>query len=116
MDGLYVWIHDRINRWDANTPYLVLYDMRAEGVNLTPYMRAKASESHDLRQEVRGAIAVVLVQDPFTLIMSLFARLRRNKSREVQLFFSMEEGLAWLREARENFKAKDAAVPETPAV
>lgn len=116
VDSLYAWIHDRINRWDANTPYLALYDMRHESVNLTPYMRAKASESHDLRQEVKGAIAVVLVQDPFTLIMSLFARLRRNKSRKVQIFFSMEEGLAWLREVRDTFTAEDAVTPGNRAV
>lgn len=98
IDKWYSLLFDLIKNWPAEQPYLVLYDMRQENVTMTPYLRQKASEMNELRQEVKGRIAVVLQPNMTVYLLRFFVRMRRRSSRVTSLFLSEEAALQWLRE------------------
>lgn len=99
VDAWSKWTYDRIANWQDNKkPYLVLYDMTYPNVSFTPYMRGKATETNDLRQDVKGKIALYLTRSTLATLMSLFARLRRSSSRQLRIFFNYDEAVAWLKE------------------
>ncbi len=98
IDKLITWLKDRFLGWDAELPWLALYDLSLPGAMLTPYMRTQTAEVNALREDVRGRVAMVMRRDTTANLLSMFAQLRENSQRPLRVWFNRVDALAWLRE------------------
>jgi hypothetical protein len=98
VDLLAEWISRRIEHWDPKIPYCALYDLTQPGAMITPYMRKVTAALNDQRQEVHGRVALIMRRDTTASLLSMFTMVRQGSTRELRVFFSVEEGLQWLRE------------------
>jgi hypothetical protein len=87
-------------QWPANKPILIVYDFaQSGGVALTPYIRKRAEELSVIRPDVRGRVAVILPRSVGTQAARIFILAKLKKSRLRRIFFTREEGLAWVRQS-----------------
>lgn len=91
-------VTDNVNQWDASKPYLMLYDFSDPKVSFTSYIRQKSSELTELRPEVRGKVAVVMMRNPVNFLVMVFAQVRPRASRQIKIFFDRESALNWLND------------------
>lgn len=98
VDTLIVWLKERIEQWDAQKPWLAVYDLTLPGAMLTPYMRARVAEINDVRQEVKGRVAMIMRRDTTASLLSMFAMIRTHSSRQLRVWFHRADALVWLRE------------------
>lgn len=92
------WISDRIAHWNPAIPYCALYDLAQPGAMITPYIRKVTAALNDQRQEIGGRVALVVRRDTTASLLSMFTMVRHGSRRELRVFYSIEEGLKWLRE------------------
>ncbi len=85
-----------INNWPANQPVLLMHDLSAKGIALTPYARERSQAIAATRPESRGRIAVVLSSSLAASLIQLFLRTEKRTPRIHRAFSSREKGLAWL--------------------
>jgi hypothetical protein len=98
IDKLINWLKDRFSGWDAETPWLALYDLSLPGAMVTPYMRAKTAEVNQLRADVGGRVAMVVRRDTTGNLLNMFTQLRPQDQRPLRVWFNRDDALAWLRE------------------
>lgn len=95
------WVENALElfrQWPANKRILIVYDFTlCGGVALTPYIRKRAEELAIIRPEISGRVAVILPRSVGTQAARLFVLAKLKKSRVRRIFFTREEGLAWVR-------------------
>lgn len=82
-------------------PYLVLHDISAAGLALTPYVRSRSSELAVACAPYHGRLAAVISPGLISQLIGLFLKHDlRQKMHNVtpQTFTTHAEALAWLRE------------------
>jgi len=99
IDAWHQKVEEELTAWDAEYPYLSMYDMTSDGVIFTLYMREKSESMNDLRQDVSGRVALVMEPSMAERLMKSFAKkLKVDHSREIKIFFNQRKALAWLEE------------------
>ncbi len=96
-------IKDLTAGWPDEHRYYALNHFAGKDVSLTPYLRAKITELTGWRPEQGGYIAAVLPRTFFAQLMTLFLPTMNRRNMQNRLFFTREEGLAWV----EKMMAKD---------
>lgn len=91
-------ITDLLLGWQAEKPYLMMYDFTDPKVSFTAYIRQKSSEMHALRPDVTGKIGVVMLRNTGNYLVMLFAQLRPRAARQIKIFFDRESAMAWLND------------------
>lgn len=90
-------VMNEIENWpDTTVPYLLLLDMSR--VMLTPFVRRKALELSQIRPEVTGRTAIIISASTIGHLIRVFVSNSLEGSRERRVFFSREDGQAWLEE------------------
>ena len=91
------WI-DRLKKltaeWQANRPFLSLHDISDKNVGATPYFRGRVEEIRTWRPTGEAHIGLVLPRTIQGKVIQMFVQAR--KGQPVRVFFTREEGLAWL--------------------
>lgn len=77
----------------------ILQDLSDRHVTQTPYSRERGQDIVDAYPDLTGRIAFVLPDTPDNQRIRLFVQRQEHQYRERKVFFSRDEGLAWLREA-----------------
>ncbi len=85
-----------IANWPPDQPVLLMHDLSARGLALTPYARERAQDIAKTRPEARGRVAVILSSSLAATLIQLFLRSERETPRTHRAFASREKGLAWL--------------------
>lgn len=97
MDTGYQVLHESIEEWPAERPYLLLLDT-ARGL-LTPYGKTKMVELGNLRPELKGRVAVIVAPSTWGHMISFFVnRVMPKHTRERRVFFSRDVAIQWLEE------------------
>ncbi len=85
--------------WPTDRPYLALYTLGTSSPSQpggpTPYIRERFREVPQMRPEIEAHIAIISTRSFQGQLVRLYTQARGNAAR---IFFSREEGLAWLRE------------------
>jgi hypothetical protein len=81
--------------WQADRPFLSMHDISDRNVGATPYFRARVEEIPTWRPEGEAHIALVLPRTIQGKVIQMFVQAR--KGQPVRIFFTREEGLAWLQ-------------------
>ncbi len=81
-------------------PYLVVYDLSDPQVTLTPYVRARTQEVARAFPEIKGRVAVLSPRGGAGRLLKLFVNqvMRIDRGRQMQVFFTRENAVAWLAE------------------
>ena len=85
--------------WRDDQKYFALNHFDGKNVSLTPYLRAKIEELADWRPAQRGCVAMVLPRTFFAKLMTLFLPAMKSQNIQSRLFFTRDEGLAWLEKS-----------------
>lgn len=99
---LYIDTHIQlIQQWPVDTPFLETVVAQGMGMFLTPYMRKRSLDAAHISRSrnTAGRIAVIVQKNPMLTIVQAFVKSIYHPKRdriEPQLFFSQEEGVAWL--------------------
>jgi hypothetical protein len=95
--------------WPAGQPFLSLQDISDKNVGATPYFRARIEEMPTWRpQQVEAHVALIVPRSIQGRLFQMF--LQARKGEPVRIFFSREDGLAWLVKRLEAGQpGKDAA-------
>ncbi len=99
---LYIDTHIQlIQQWPVETPFLEAVVAQGMGIFLTPYMRKRSLDAAHISRSrnAAGRIAVIVQKNPMLTIVQAFVKSIYHPKRdriEPQLFFSQEEGVAWL--------------------
>lgn len=85
--------------WPPEKPWLILHDFSQSkrGLAGTPYAWKRAKELTMFRGDMRGRVAIVVPTTFFTHLTRAFF-LSVKPTATMQLFFSREEALRWLRQ------------------
>lgn len=81
-------------------PHLVVHDVSADGLALTPYIRKKARETVGYYPDAPGRTAVVVRRGAVSILMQLFVNSLAQliRGRPTRVFFSREDAVSWLAE------------------
>jgi hypothetical protein len=80
--------------WQADRPFLSMHDISDKNVGATPYFRGRVEEIPTWRPEGEAHIALILPRTIQGKVIQMFVQAR--KGQPVRIFFTREEGLAWL--------------------
>jgi hypothetical protein len=94
-------ILDTIDTWPAGHPFLALFDLNFPEASLTPYVRDRLGEVMDSQHNLKGRTVLVMRKGFLVNLARIYLRNRKLGIRERQIFFSREEGLAWLEQVLE---------------
>ena len=85
-----------IGAWPAEKPLLMLQDFSDQSMSMTPYIREKMREARNWRPDLQAYVALISPRNMMVQLMQLFLRLQNQPSQRTEMFFSREDGLAWL--------------------
>jgi hypothetical protein len=85
-----------ITNWPGDRPVLIIHDLSARGIALTPYARERSQPLMDMRPEAKGRIALVLPGNIAASLIQLFVRSPKKAPRARHAFSSREKALEWL--------------------
>jgi hypothetical protein len=94
-------ILDTIEAWPTGQPFLAVFDLNFPEASLTPYIRDRLGEVMDSQHDLNGRTALVMRKGFLVSLAQIYLRNRKPGKRERRIFFSREEGLAWLAQALE---------------
>lgn len=90
-------LSEMLEAWaDTDVPCLMLFDMSR--VMLTPYVRRKATELAEIRPDVHGRTAIIISASTVGHLIRMFVSNSLSSNRERRVFFTYEDGIAWLEE------------------
>lgn len=81
------------------TPLLVLYDLSAARMAITPYLRARTVEVSETLPHIRVRTAVLVNDQLLARIIQGLLFLIKSQNRERRIFFDEPSALAWLKES-----------------
>lgn len=91
-----------LNEWPTGKPFLNLQDFsQIESFTITPYFRERVKDITGPRPEINGRTAVIVPRNFTMHVVRMFTRLLPSmgrSSRERDIFFEREKGMAWLEE------------------
>lgn len=97
-----LWANDArqvFEAWPTQWPFLNLQDFSAnKNFTVTPYLKKRAEELTSTRPDFIGRTAVIVPKSFIAQAARLFLAALKNKKRQRQIFFTREDGLAWLQE------------------
>ncbi len=85
-----------IASWPGDRPVLIMHDLSARGIALTPYARERSQPMMDMRPEAKGRVAIVLQPGIAASLIQLFLRPERKAPRVRRAFTSREKAIEWL--------------------
>ncbi len=90
-----------IDTFDPDTQYLILHDISAAGMALTPYVRTRSQELAIACAPLHGRLAAVMSPGPMSQLVGMFLKHElRQKMRNItsETFGNRDEAIAWLVE------------------
>ncbi len=94
IDALLNHVKQLMIEWPADRPYLALYHVADTTNGPTPYIRERFRDVQTWRPDLKAHIALVATRNFQGKLIQIYARTR---GAVVQMFFSRDEGLAWLK-------------------
>jgi hypothetical protein len=95
-----VWaktVESTILNWPDDRPLRIVNDVSARGLALTPYAQTKVKPLFYLNPHLGGRNAIILANNVTGQFVRIYVRtLSRRTPREVAVFFTREQGLAWV--------------------
>ena len=93
-------VHEVMLAWEPNTVYYNIHDYsRVNSFVTTPHLRQKSKESALTRLDLSARTAVVIPKSVMSPITRLFINALphpKNADRIREMFFTVDDGLAWL--------------------
>jgi hypothetical protein len=86
-----------LSEWPKDKPYLVIHDVSDRRTSITPYMRARINDLYKMKLSQPGFMAIILPKSIASQIIQVFLRYLRTEPMIVQIFFSKEDAIAWLK-------------------
>jgi hypothetical protein len=86
-----------LTTWPKDKPYLVIHDASDRRTTVTPYMRARVNDLYKMNLRKDGFAAVVLPKSVTSQVIQVFLRYLRTEPMVVQVFFTRDEAIAWLK-------------------
>jgi hypothetical protein len=98
-DTVETWVkslQDTLETWPAGQPFLALFDLNFLEASLTPLIRDRLGGVMDSQHDLKGRSVLLMRKGFLVNLARLYLRNRRPGTRQRQIFFSRDEGLAWL--------------------
>jgi hypothetical protein len=92
-------IIETIEKWPPEIPYLCAYNLCFPEASLTPYFRDRLKEVMERYRDRAGRTAIVIQRTFITNLAQFFLNTQKPGIRVRRIFFSLDEGVAWLKEA-----------------
>jgi hypothetical protein len=89
-------VHDVMNHWPADRPYLVLHDLRASNIVLTPYARRRAQELMLASTDGPGYAAILIANSLVGHTIQWLLRISKMGKVQIEVFFDYDKALNWL--------------------
>jgi hypothetical protein len=89
-------VHDVMDHWPADRPYLALHDLRASNIVLTPYARRRAQELMLVSTDGPGYAAILIANSLVGHTIQWLLRISKMGKVQLQVFFDRDEALNWL--------------------
>jgi hypothetical protein len=96
--------------WPIDTPLLVVQDQLFEGAAYTPAMRETAQRLSGYRPELKMCQAIILKKGFSTQVAKNAIWLLRKANRDNQIFFTLQDGLDWLKTKVQDTESKTAHI------
>jgi hypothetical protein len=85
-----------ITNWPDDRTYLAVQDLSSPKFSITPYVRARASETYEVRPALKGRVALILPKTFVGQMIQMFIRGEKRNHFETRYFGSSQEALLWL--------------------
>jgi hypothetical protein len=82
---------------DNEQPLLTLNHFVGQNVGPTPYSNGRGKEISEAMPDITGFTAFVMEESPQSIQLQIYMRKDMAKTRQRAVFFTFDEGLAWLK-------------------
>ncbi len=82
--------------WPVERPFLSLHEALWDGAAFTPSIRTYMVQAAQFRPEVKFYSAAILPKTPTAQLVKLVLRTVHMPNGQPQVFFTVQEGIAWL--------------------
>ncbi len=96
IDAWYQFMASVIKDWPEDRIYLAVQDLSSPKFTLTPYARARASDTYKVRPALKGRVALILPKTFVGQLIRLFIHGERRNHFETRFFVTQSDALAWL--------------------
>ncbi len=98
IDACTKLLQETLAVWPPDQPFLMLFDALFKDVTVTPYLKSRLGAVIESHQNLSGRTALVMQKSFLVSLGQFFLRGRKPGSRQRQIFYTREEGMAWLEE------------------